>query len=194
MLPAQQLLAEVPALQPEATLLILGLPLNESQIFNIEKSEMMKLLREEPGYKVPTARLAPTSPEPAPPPPPRPAGGLPLISASSSVRRALIWPDLRGLQETIKTKKPEDKEKQAQTQLPLFGALGHGRLDFTVGFFNTRFHAGHHANSTCNFAQNIELWDRLFGTYIPLNVYQAKYSKHWKAIGKEVPAKEGKVA
>ena len=50
-LPAQQLLAEVPALQPEATLLILGLPLNESQIFNIEKADMMRVLREEPGYK-----------------------------------------------------------------------------------------------------------------------------------------------
>eukprot|EP00928_Gymnodinium_smaydae_P043206 TRINITY_DN289_c0_g1_i5.p1 TRINITY_DN289_c0_g1~~TRINITY_DN289_c0_g1_i5.p1 ORF type:complete len:291 (-),score=67.19 TRINITY_DN289_c0_g1_i5:82-954(-) len=73
-----------------------------------------------------------------------------------------------------------------------FGALGHCRLDFNVGFFNTRFHAGHHANSSCNFAQNIELWDRLFGTYVPLNVYQAKYCKHWKSIGKEI--KEGKAA
>lgn len=45
------------------------------------------------------------------------------------------------------------------------GALGHCRLDLNWGFFNTRFHAGHHALSYCNFAQNIELWDRLFGTY-----------------------------
>lgn len=45
------------------------------------------------------------------------------------------------------------------------GSLGHCRLDLNVGVFNTRFHAGHHANSTCNFAQNIEIWDRLFGTY-----------------------------
>ena len=50
-LPAQQLLSEMPALQPEATLLILGLPLNESQIFNIEKADVMRVLREEPGYK-----------------------------------------------------------------------------------------------------------------------------------------------
>eukprot|EP00040_Diaphanoeca_grandis_P016081 m.3644 g.3644 ORF g.3644 m.3644 type:complete len:64 (-) comp2555_c0_seq1:61-252(-) len=45
------------------------------------------------------------------------------------------------------------------------GSLGHCRLDMNVGIFDTRFHAGHHANSTCNFAQNIELWDRLFGTF-----------------------------
>jgi sterol desaturase/sphingolipid hydroxylase (fatty acid hydroxylase superfamily) len=45
------------------------------------------------------------------------------------------------------------------------GSLGHCRLDLNVIIFNTRFHAGHHGNSSCNFAQNIELWDRLFGTY-----------------------------
>jgi sterol desaturase/sphingolipid hydroxylase (fatty acid hydroxylase superfamily) len=45
------------------------------------------------------------------------------------------------------------------------GSLGHCRLDLNVGIFDTRFHAGHHSKSTCNFAQNIELWDRLFGTY-----------------------------
>jgi sterol desaturase/sphingolipid hydroxylase (fatty acid hydroxylase superfamily) len=45
------------------------------------------------------------------------------------------------------------------------GALGHCRLDLNIGVFNTRFHAGHHAYAKCNFAQNIELWDRLFGTY-----------------------------
>ena len=42
-LPATQLLTEVPALQPEATMLLLGLPLTSSQLFNIEKSELMKV-------------------------------------------------------------------------------------------------------------------------------------------------------
>ena len=37
-LQGQQLLAEVPALQPEVVLLLLGLPLSESQLFNIEKA------------------------------------------------------------------------------------------------------------------------------------------------------------
>jgi len=50
------------------------------------------------------------------------------------------------------------------------GALGHCRLDFNVGFFNTRFHAGHHAMFKYNYAQNIELWDRIFGTYKALPV------------------------
>jgi len=50
------------------------------------------------------------------------------------------------------------------------GALGHCRLDFNLGFFNTRFHAGHHAMFKYNYAQNIELWDRLFGTYKDLEV------------------------
>lgn len=45
------------------------------------------------------------------------------------------------------------------------GALGHCRLDLNLGVFNTRFHAGHHGNATCNFAQNVEIWDRLFGTF-----------------------------
>jgi len=45
------------------------------------------------------------------------------------------------------------------------GALGHSRLDFNLGFFNSRFHAGHHSMFKYNYAQNIELWDRLFGTY-----------------------------
>ena len=50
------------------------------------------------------------------------------------------------------------------------GSLGHCRLDLNWGVFNTRFHAGHHSKSTCNFAQNIELWDRLFGTYKDLRM------------------------
>jgi len=45
------------------------------------------------------------------------------------------------------------------------GALGHCRLDLDIGIFRTRFHAGHHAMFKYNYAQNIELWDRLFGTY-----------------------------
>lgn len=45
------------------------------------------------------------------------------------------------------------------------GALGHSRIDVNIGVFNSRFHAGHHALTFCNYAQNIELWDRLFGTY-----------------------------
>lgn len=50
------------------------------------------------------------------------------------------------------------------------GALGHSRLDINIWIFNTRFHAGHHAISRCNFAQNLEMWDRLFGTYRDLNM------------------------
>jgi len=46
------------------------------------------------------------------------------------------------------------------------GALGHCRLDLNMGFFNTRFHAGHHALTKCNYSQNVEVWDRLFGTYV----------------------------
>lgn len=45
------------------------------------------------------------------------------------------------------------------------GALGHCRLDLDIWIFRTRFHAGHHAMFKYNYAQNIELWDRLFGTY-----------------------------
>ena len=45
------------------------------------------------------------------------------------------------------------------------GSLGHCRLDINTIFFSTRFHAGHHAYSKYNFAQNIDIWDRLFNTY-----------------------------
>lgn len=54
------------------------------------------------------------------------------------------------------------------------GSLGHCRLDLNWGVFNTRFHAGHHAYSKCNFAQNIELWDRLFGTYRHLKMTKGR--------------------
>lgn len=47
--PGVQLITELPALQSEAVLLLLALPLSESQLFNIEKSDLMKVLREEPG-------------------------------------------------------------------------------------------------------------------------------------------------
>lgn len=50
------------------------------------------------------------------------------------------------------------------------GAMGHSRLDMDFKFFNTRFHAGHHAMFKYNYAQNIELWDRIFGTYKELEV------------------------
>jgi sterol desaturase/sphingolipid hydroxylase (fatty acid hydroxylase superfamily) len=53
------------------------------------------------------------------------------------------------------------------------GALGHCRLDLNWGVFNTRFHAGHHSKSNVNFAQNIELWDRFFGTYHELDMSRA---------------------
>jgi len=46
------------------------------------------------------------------------------------------------------------------------GALGHCRLDLNLGFFNTRFHAGHHALTKCNYSQNVEIWDRVFGTFV----------------------------
>jgi len=45
------------------------------------------------------------------------------------------------------------------------GSLGHSRLDLDFLGFSTRFHAAHHAYYKCNFAQNFEIWDRLFGTY-----------------------------
>jgi sterol desaturase/sphingolipid hydroxylase (fatty acid hydroxylase superfamily) len=45
------------------------------------------------------------------------------------------------------------------------GSLGHSRLDLDWGVFNSRFHAGHHAYSHCNYAQNVEIWDRLFGSF-----------------------------
>ena len=60
------------------------------------------------------------------------------------------------------------------------------RLDLNIGVFNTRFHAGHHAYARCNFAQNIELWDRLFGTYKELttvtkHVGEENYNKKYHA-------------
>ena len=67
------------------------------------------------------------------------------------------------------------------------GSLGHCRLDLNWGPFNTRFHAGHHAYSTCNFAQNIEVWDRLFGTYRDLDVDgKKKYLAEKQATDKKV--------
>mmetsp|Transcript_41879 Transcript_41879/g.111561 ORF Transcript_41879/g.111561 Transcript_41879/m.111561 type:complete len:345 (+) Transcript_41879:72-1106(+) len=69
------------------------------------------------------------------------------------------------------------------------GSLGHCRLDINVGLFNTRFHAGHHAYSTCNFAQNVEIWDRLFGTYRDLDV---KKIEDMKTTGNEKFAAERK--
>lgn len=47
---ASQLLVETPALQTEAVLLMLGLNLTESQLFNIEKSDLMSVLQDEPGF------------------------------------------------------------------------------------------------------------------------------------------------
>ena len=49
-LPGSQLLTELPALQTEAVLLMLALPLTDSQIFNIEKADLMRVLREEPSF------------------------------------------------------------------------------------------------------------------------------------------------
>jgi sterol desaturase/sphingolipid hydroxylase (fatty acid hydroxylase superfamily) len=57
------------------------------------------------------------------------------------------------------------------------GALGHCRLDLNWGVFSSRFHAGHHAYTHCNYAQNIDLWDRLFNTYRELQVEERKKSK-----------------
>jgi sterol desaturase/sphingolipid hydroxylase (fatty acid hydroxylase superfamily) len=60
------------------------------------------------------------------------------------------------------------------------GSLGHCRLDFSIlGLFDTRFHAGHHYNSGCNFAQNVEIWDRLFGTFRD-HREMTKYKKHYE--------------
>lgn len=58
------------------------------------------------------------------------------------------------------------------------GALGHSRIDINIGVFNSRFHAGHHQLTFCNYAQNIELWDRLFGTYKDLPMKGAKWQPH----------------
>ena len=55
--PGVQLLSELPSLQLEAVLLLLNLPLNETQLFNIEKTDLMKILREEPGFD--DSKLAP---------------------------------------------------------------------------------------------------------------------------------------
>ena len=41
-LPAGHVLADIPALQQEAVLLLLNLPLTESQLFNIEKTDLMR--------------------------------------------------------------------------------------------------------------------------------------------------------
>lgn len=54
------------------------------------------------------------------------------------------------------------------------GALGHSRADINIGVFNSRFHAGHHALTFCNYAQNVELWDRVFGTWKDLPMKGAK--------------------
>jgi sterol desaturase/sphingolipid hydroxylase (fatty acid hydroxylase superfamily) len=61
------------------------------------------------------------------------------------------------------------------------GALGHSRVDLNIGVFDSRFHAGHHALTFCNYAQNCELWDRVFGTYKVLPMKGAKKEpKPWK--------------
>lgn len=65
------------------------------------------------------------------------------------------------------------------------GSLGHCRLDLNWGVFNTRFHAGHHKYSNCNFAQNIELWDRLFCTYRDLEVEEVKQKAIKQGLMKE---------
>jgi len=62
------------------------------------------------------------------------------------------------------------------------GSLGHCRLDLNVIVFDTRFHAGHHAKSTCNFAQNIEIWDRLFGTFQDHKKMMAARDENKKAL------------
>ena len=67
-LPATQLLGEVPALQPEAVLLLLALPLNASQLFNIEKSDLMRVLREEPGFEAKPEKEPARPPQPVLPP------------------------------------------------------------------------------------------------------------------------------
>ncbi|KAL1496903.1 hypothetical protein AB1Y20_014482 [Prymnesium parvum] len=49
-MPSSQVLWEMPTVLPEAVLFVLGLTLNESQLFNIEKCDLMSVLREEPDY------------------------------------------------------------------------------------------------------------------------------------------------
>ena len=61
-------------------------------------------------------------------------------------------------------------------------------MDLDVVFFNTRFHAGHHGYAKCNFAQNIELWDRLFGTY---RDYSKAVEKHKVKKGAELQQQTG---
>lgn len=62
----------------------------------------------------------------------------------------------------------------AMWSVSFVGALGHSRADINIGVFNSRFHAGHHSLTFCNYAQNIELWDRLFGTYRDISMKGAK--------------------
>lgn len=61
------------------------------------------------------------------------------------------------------------------------GALGHSRLDFNIGVFNSRFHAGHHAMFNVNYAQNIELWDRIFGTFYKGDLFEDEVAETSKA-------------
>ena len=49
--------------------------------------------------------------------------------------------------------------------IQIAGSLGHSRVNIDIVFFRSRFHAGHHEFFTCNYAQNIEIWDKLFGTF-----------------------------
>ena len=57
--PGVQLITELPGIQSEAVLLLLALPMTESQLFNIEKTDLMRVLREEPGFD--ESKLAPRS-------------------------------------------------------------------------------------------------------------------------------------
>mmetsp|Transcript_55125 Transcript_55125/g.109460 ORF Transcript_55125/g.109460 Transcript_55125/m.109460 type:complete len:1218 (-) Transcript_55125:466-4119(-) len=50
LLPAGHLLTELPALQQEVVLMLLALPLTESQLFNIEKADVMRVLRDDPNF------------------------------------------------------------------------------------------------------------------------------------------------
>lgn len=68
----------------------------------------------------------------------------------------------------------------AMWSVAFVGSLGHSRADINIGVFNSRFHAGHHAMTVCNYAQNIELWDRLFGTWRELPMKGAKAKVPWK--------------
>ncbi|KAL1496902.1 hypothetical protein AB1Y20_014482 [Prymnesium parvum] len=57
-MPSSQVLWEMPTVLPEAVLFVLGLTLNESQLFNIEKCDLMSVLREEPDYMEVAAEAA----------------------------------------------------------------------------------------------------------------------------------------